>query len=214
MRKLILTLIIGLFAFSVQGQRSPNDEAFSYGGDKGFHVGQISVSAGIGAGNFLNFIINKGAGYVKLESSIKPILFIKGEYAVHKNIGVGLNFSHNGFDVGYRLPDTIQSFSNKVPVEVSVNYRSWSIMPRVNFHITPERAIDVYAGFGIGYRHNTFKFSDNDPGKDWDLPLGFVPSVGADFTLGARGYLTPNIGLYAEFGMAKAITQGGLVIAF
>ena len=215
MRKFVLITVLSFFCLAAQAQSwGSNDDAFKYGSDKGFRPGQFSLSAGMGAGNFLNFIVKKGVGYVKLESDIKPILFVKAEYAVHKNIGVGLNFAKNGFDVGYQLPDTFQSISGKLPVEVSVNYRSWSIMPRVNFHMTPEKAIDVYAGIGLGYRHNAVKFDDNDPNRNWDIPLGFVPSVGADFTVGARGYIVPNFGFYAEMGLAKAIVQGGVVLAF
>lgn len=206
---LLIAAFCGL-SFFARAQESTNP----FNG--GFSQGRLLLSAGVGTGNLLNVISNQLVTGNRLHYTKTPLLFFKGEYAINKNFGVGLNYAQAGFDLNYRRPT--DSFfeaqtNNKIPVEMAVKYHTWSVLARANYHFLPEKQFDVYIGMGIGYRHNSFTVSDNDPGKNWNISLPAIPSMGLDATVGVRAYIIPALAVYGEFGMAKGIVQGGLTLS-
>lgn len=189
----------------------------SGGNFEGFAKGKVLLTAGVGTGNLINTLTKQISLGDRLSYSKTPLLFFKGEYAISDHVGIGLNYAQTGFKLNYRRPtDSFieASTNNKIPVEMGVNYNSWSILARVNYHFIPNNQFDVYVGMGIGYRNNTFTVSDNDPGKNWDIKLPTIPSMGFDATVGVRAYVIPNLAAYGEFGMAKGLLQGGLTLSF
>lgn len=118
--------------------------------------------------------------------------------------GAGLNISRFGAewnDSGYKA---------------SMDALAFSLLFRVNkyHHITEK--LQLYSGFGIGYRGRITSFSTAKPGgykseevailTDSDMPIGF------EMTLGLRYALNPAVALYAEAGLARSMVQGGVCI--
>ena len=93
----------------------------------------------------------------------------------------------------------------------AVKYTAYSILARFNFHFGNSEVFDPYAGIGLGYRHNNYSYSGGDPDNQ-PLDVSGLLNTGLDFTIGARFYLTENIGLYGEVGIAKTPIQVGLVV--
>lgn len=187
------------------------------GSYNGFAKNKILISGGVGTGNLINTLSKQLIVGTKLNYTKTPLLFFKGEYAIDDHWGVGLSYAQTGFNLSYRRPT--DSFieaatNNKIPVEVGVEYKSFSVLGRANYHFIPNSQFDVYLGIGIGYRNNKFTVGDNDPLKNWDINLPAIPSLGLDATVGMRAYIIPNLAAYGEFGVAKGILQGGLTLSF
>jgi len=68
-------------------------------------------------------------------------------------------------------------------------------------------------GMGIGYRSSTWSYTTNNP-NEMSIPSFKTLPFGWEATIGARYFFTPNIGIYAEIGLAKAIFQLGLTGRF
>lgn len=218
MRKAFITLGLAVAScFSLFGQ---NQVA-----ETGFYPNRLIVQGGIGAGTGIGATFRVLKDYIDLNTQVKVPYFIKAEYAVHKNIGIGVNFARSGADFSYNLPDTVKVNGVAQLTNIDLKYRSWSIMPRINVHFFPESQADLYLGIGIGWRQNNFKISTNNEAAEFTIPLidqklsanipkvGFG-TVGMDATLGFRYFITPNLGVYSELGMAKGFVQAGAVLAF
>lgn len=198
----------------------------------GFVPGKFYFQAGLGAINLnaaaANRLKNEIAPNWKAVSiDGKPIWFAKGEYAISRHSGLGLTFAHSGFDINASL-DSLTKLN--IPVSGTLSYRSWSLLARYNFHVFPEKRFDLYGGIGLGYRANKFRLTDNDPDYSWwNFPIDLnvikkvipanltsvsYPTFGADLTIGMRYHILPPLAVYAEFGTAKSIAQGGVVIRF
>jgi hypothetical protein len=193
--------------------------------ETGFYPNRFIIQGGIGAGTGIGATFGLLKDYIDLNTKVKVPYFIKAEYAVHKNIGIGVNFARSGADFSFNLPDTVRVNGVAQLTNVDLQYRSWSIMPRINVHFFPASKADLYFGLGIGWRQNNFKISTNNEAAEFTIPLidykvnAKIPKVGfgtlgMDATLGFRYFITPNLGLYTELGMAKGFIQAGGVLAF
>jgi len=89
-----------------------------------------------------------------------------------------------------------------------------SALARMNIHFGSSDKLDVYWGFGIGYRTNNFKYYTTDPDDETVLAWKALLPIGFETTMGVRYYLTDNIGIYAEAGLGKSVAQAGLAIKF
>lgn len=198
----------------------------------GFVPGKFYVNAGLGFVN-LNSQAAKtiknsiAANWKSLAIDGKPIWFAKAEYAVSARSGVGLSFAHSGFDINGKLDSIVR---DNISVSGTLQYRSWSLLGRYNFHVFPEKRFDLYGGVGIGLRANNFSLVDNDPNKNWwNFPVDIsflkkvipanlttlsVPTLGGEITLGMKYHILPPLAVYLEFGTAKSIVQGGAVLRF
>lgn len=118
--------------------------------------------------------------------------------------GAGLNISRFGAewnDSGYKA---------------SLEAVAFSLLFRANKYHHISEKLQLYSGFGIGYRGRFTTFSTTRPGgykseevaslTDFDMPVGF------ELTLGLRYAVHPKVAVYTEAGLAKSMIQGGLSI--
>lgn len=178
-----------------------------------FEQGNVDVSAGYGFPNLVGAIFN---AYENQQSytakSVGPV-FAKLEYAASDKIGIGIDFAYASTKVTYLYED-INGSGNYVNYTNEWDLNGFSILARVNWHFGDSDAFDPYFGMGVGYRHNTYTFTSNDPFYGGDETLGSFNPFGFDMTVGARYFFTDNIGAYAELGIAKAPVQIGLTAKF
>jgi opacity protein-like surface antigen len=165
-----------------------------------FEQGKSQVSAGYGFGNFIQAVFSTYEVYEDFSSSITGPMFVKYEFGVSEKIGFGINFAFASASVSYK---------DVFAENQSINWSTWSGLARINRHFGSHEKFDPYIGLGVGYRSANWKFSESDLDVDNNLmPFGF------ESTLGARYMFTPNVGLYSEVGIAKAIFQFGLNAKF
>lgn len=174
-----------------------------------FNPGDITISAGYGFPSLTNTIFNIAEGENVSTTFIGPV-FAKVEYAISETVGFGLNF---GYSYGNATYTTQDGEIDSILYDSNFKYSSYSVLARFNFHFGNNEKFDPYAGIGMGYRNANYKYTGNDPdGAPSDLN-GFN-HFGLDFTIGARMYITDNIGIYGEVGVAKAPFQVGIVAKF
>lgn len=168
----------------------------------------VIVSAGYGFPSFTRNIFDLVEGENVDAYFIGPA-YLKAEFPINDRVGFGLNFAYVVGNATYVEQD---GQVDSIFYNTSVDYSSYSIIARVNFHFgAQDGRFDPYAGFGLGYRDATYKFTGGDP-DDEPNEAGAIFHLGMDFTIGTRFYLTENIGLYGEVGLAKSIMQAGVVI--
>ena len=170
--------------------------------------GSFTISAGYGFPSITKTIFNIVDGD-KISSSYYGPFYGKAEYKINETVGFGVNFAYASgnihlFSAGQEI-DTLF-------YDGAVKYTAYSILARFNFHFGNSEVFDPYAGIGLGYRHNNYSYSGGDPDNQ-PLDVSGLLNTGLDFTIGARFYLTENIGLYGEVGIAKTPIQVGLVVA-
>lgn len=168
----------------------------------------ITFSAGYGFPSFTRTVFNFVEGE-NVESMVIGPLYGKAEFALSDRVGLGVNFAYTHGNATYVTQD---GEIDSIFYNTSVDYTSYSVLARLNFHFgRPEGIFDPYAGLGLGYRNARYDYTGGDPD---DQPVGFdgLFHLGMDLTIGTRVYLTENIGLYGEVGLAKSIMQAGLVV--
>jgi len=165
----------------------------------------ISIGYGFGSYfrtfNFDSQITTIGPLYAKIE---KPITDQFG-------IGINMAFSKNTVRENYSYT-TDNGF---VSVEEITDINILSILARLTWHYGNFKTFDPYMGFGMGYRlvqsnniqNSPFNNSDSDDFRN-NIPFGF------DFTLGARYFFSPQVGVYTEFGIAQSVGQFGICAKF
>ncbi len=133
--------------------------------------------------------------------------------------GNGLQFSGNSITTiphdGINNSDTIKAVAEKY------SYKSLSINIRWNVYFINKEKYQLYVGIGLGYRMNTV-VSETNIQKYFPvastsirrLPSGLIQlydlPLGAEVTVGFRGYFYKDLGFYTEVGLAKSLLQGGL----
>ncbi len=169
----------------------------------------FSFSAGYGFPSITKTIFNIADGQNVQTIFIGPV-YGKVEYSISETVGFGLNFAYS---YGRATYETSDDEIDTLFYNTSFKYKSYSALARFNFHFGDSETFDPYAGVGFGYRNANYSYTSDDPeyeGKDVD---GFN-HFGLDFTIGARLFITENIGLYGEVGIAKSPMQAGIVVKF
>lgn len=136
------------------------------------------------------------------------------EYMVADNFGIGLDGNYAGAGFQYddiNTDDTLNTIQ-------SLKFRSDRIrvMLRLNYHFVQTENLDVYLGFGAGYRNvtRTVWWDDvQDDNSTLDFATGNSQPIAVRLALGGRYYFHPNIGLNFEMGISGGgIIQAGLAI--
>lgn len=175
-----------------------------------YEPGQLSFSAGYGFPNFARTALKVADGVSDLETSLAGPFYGKFEYAVTDVIGFGANVAYTHGSAVYQTSD---DNLDSILYDTRLNYDSYSVVGRINFHFGHADMVDPYAGIGLGYRNSKYSYVSDDPNLEKADINGFN-HFGLDFTLGARFYLTDNFGIYGEVGVAKTPLQIGLVAKF
>ncbi len=199
---LILTTITFLNTAKAGGKGSENS----------FDEGKVVVSGGYGAPWLSATVFNSYSS--NTDYSLKSIgpAYLKLEYGVTSWVGVGFNWAYANADINYTAADG--SYIEKH----TVSFTTMSFLGRVNFHFLPDNEkIDLYGGLGMGYRSGGWTFKSTSTNPNYSATNETTPTlipIGFEITLGGRYYFTPNIGMYAEIGLAKSPFQIGLCAKF
>lgn len=173
-----------------------------------FTNNSTSLTAGYGLVTFLgsNEIVDYYY-YETVKSHTGPF-YLKAERGVSEHIGIGLNFAYakNEWKTEY---DDYDNNGNPIVFTETDTRTTFSILARINFHLGYSKKFDPYLGIGLGYRQAHWSTDTDNPIAAFD---SFIESpVGMDIGIGVRYFIIPNIGAYAEVGLAKSLFQGGLV---
>lgn len=143
-------------------------------------------------------------------------LHLKYENRINKYIGLGVNMNYVSYHVSYieEQFDTIQGIP--APNKIDINYWNLATNLRANFYFfsPEERPIDLYLGFGIGFRYGKFKLTASNEQFAPSIGLPNLSYLGLESTLGCRYFPSENIGIYSELGLAKSIFQIGVTGRF
>lgn len=170
------------------------------------------VNGGYGFGNFIQTVFSIYEPYDAFKLKIMGPMFLKYEYAVSDNMGIGVSLAYASASVSYQ--DNDWTMTNGEVFKEQIDWSTYSILARMNFHFGDHDVIDPYWGFGMGYRIANWKYSNNDPDYNSDIEIGNFFPLGFETTFGCRFMFAESFGLYTEVGIAKAIFQVGLVGSF
>jgi hypothetical protein len=173
-----------------------------------FKQGNVVLSGGYGLGNLSRAILNTYNDETNYSSKGRGPFFAKFEYAISDHVGLGLNYAHVGVDAKWDI-----NYGSNENYKANLKWRNSSVLARVNVHFMEHEQLDLYWGTGLGYRFGQFTYKDNDPSRD-DISFPSVIPVGFETTFGIRYFFIPNLGAYAEVGIAKAPIQFGLAGKF
>lgn len=127
-------------------------------------------------------------------------LYLKAEYGVGESFSMGLNIAYIGMNASW--DDAVSGYNYKV------SRNNASFMLRLNKYWYNDNNVDVYTGFGIGYRTGGWQLESDDPSFT-DTP-GIAFPFAFETTLGIRGYFTENIAAFGEVGASKGLVQIGV----
>ena len=180
-----------------------------------FEKGKTIITGGQGFGNLTKAVLKAyqdEAGYKA--NSLGPI-FAKVEYGVSDKVGIGINVAHRGLSATYKNEYEETDEEGNTQTKTTTDKLTWnntSVLARLNIHFAKSEKLDAYWGAGLGYRFGSFKIKSESSDVNEDIPV--VNPFGFETTIGVRYYFIPNLGVYAEAGIAKAPIQFGLSAAF
>jgi opacity protein-like surface antigen len=134
------------------------------------------------------------------------------EYMVADNFGLGIdgNYAISGFQYNEDRIDSLGVITNGEYKYTATRLR---IMLRLNYHFVQTENLDVYAGFGAGYKRTTRKATWNGSDDGEASFSGSLLPIATRIALGGRYYFHPNIGLSWELGAGGGgILQAGLAV--
>lgn len=170
-----------------------------------FDQGISIVKAGYGFPSLIGSVFNayeQNSGY---KASAFGPAYLKYEYGVSEKVGLGVNIAYGKNEISYTDANNYKE---------SVTRTTYSVLARLNFHFANSKKFDPYFGPGVGFRSAEWKFKSTDPSGFDNQTIPNLFPFGLEFTIGANYYLTDNIGLYAEAGIAKSPVQFGLAFKF
>lgn len=191
-----LALIIGVSGLSLSAQ---DEETYA------FQKGNLYFSVGAGVPNQNSLILKPILNEQDFSYQGRGPFHFKAEYALLKNLGIGISVNRVAFDARFKVnnPQLSQYFDYRL------RYASSSFLLRLNGQVPLGRTTSIYGGAGIGFKSGRPRLESEDPMmKDFSFPFMFP--VGLELTAGFRWMPTPYLGLYVETGMAKSFIQTGL----
>lgn len=189
MKKLTLALVAGAMALMPTITKA-----------QAFEQGTSQISLGYGFVNTTQSFLSASdpTAYPDFKFSALGPMFLKYEYGVTEKIGFGLNVAYANAGIEY---------TNGAET-ASLKWWNASFNARVNRHFGTSDKFDPYMGLGMGYKLGEWKVEGDDETGE---RKAFIP-LGLEATFGSRYMFTPNIGAFAEVGIAKGVIQAGLNI--
>lgn len=202
-KKTLVIILLTVFVIS--------DNIYAQSFKEGTHV----INVGVGFPN-IPLLLLKTNGYNTSEhktSGAGPI-HLRYEYAFTSGFGIGLSVNFNSYNTNWNSKQVVNNTS--ITYNNSIKGSSLNLLVRANKHWTVNEKIDVYFGAGIGYNHRKYEeiiesANNRTPTKSYGDAI--LP-IGIESTVGARYYITKNIGAYLDLGYAKDIIQTGIVARF
>ncbi len=138
-------------------------------------------------------------------------LHLRSEQAVAEWFGIGVSVNIAYFRASWKTTDP---FNPSTTYLKDLQVTSMSFLLRSWLHFVPRHPfIDPYFSFGFGYRWNEVQYNNGgDPYDDDALVYDFVFPMAFEAALGFRYYITRNLAIYAETGIAKSIINFGLTL--
>lgn len=167
----------------------------------------VALSVGYGFPSLTKTAFNIANGDNVKSYYVGP-LYGKAEFALSETVGFGIDFAYARGSATYQTQD---NEIDSLFYNTNFTYTSYSALARVNFHFGHSDNFDPYTGVGLGYRNANYKYTGGDPDATPSEVNGFN-HFGMDFTIGGRYYITENIAIYGELGIAKSPIQVGLVV--
>ncbi len=208
MKKFILYLSFSLLSVGLKAQ---DDELLKW-----------NVSIGVGAPNMSRY-----SSFINKTFKTKPDYSIKGkgpfhfkvEYRPNWWLGVGLNVNHSSYTINYTMDNYLNTSTGVyMPNLITIKNSSTAFNVRGNLHLLNPKNYgpqgDIYWGIGLGFKAGKLKVGAQYPEATPSISFPNLWPIGIETTLGVKYYLTPNIGAYAELGLAKSIIQIGATAAF
>ena len=185
-----------------------------------FHRGIQLISLGYGAPNMggLVFKAIKDDNPDASASGIGP-LYLKYEYAMTNNIGLGLVTRYTSSKLEYPVKSTGYDVNGNPTAEDSTytygqSMTSIGAMARFNYHFSTSRRFDPYAGIGLGYGYSKLKLDLGGDLKGINTTVKSPTPLAMELTIGARYFFSSKIAAYGEIGFSQSIANFGLSIAF
>jgi opacity protein-like surface antigen len=178
-----------------------------------FPEGSNSISIGYGGVTLLSSISKNFDNYADVKYSGMGPIYFKFEHAMTDNLGLGVNVAYATNEWNYKYTGS-DANGNPATYTETTTRSTYSILARLNYHIGSNDKFDPYLGLGLGYRDATWKYDSTAPEGTSGVELKGLMPLGMELTMGLRYFFTDNIGLYAEFGAAKSVLQGGLSVKF
>lgn len=195
MKRFLSLALATLLAAVVQAQHLTDNVAFSAG------LGTLS--------NLFNQTL--GSHGVSSESLLGPYHF-KMEKRVMNHLSIGLSSSVMRSTTYSPMTRSLGGDISNMTNQVSNEAKRWSygVAARANYHIGNSRRFDPYFGAGLGYRSHNWNGSNADyDGMNFHIANS---PIAYEFGIGARYYILPGIGVYAEFGAGQSLLQTGFII--
>lgn len=203
MRSTLLLLAMGFMAYTANAQ---SDAGFKH-----------TLSFGAGAPNLPVLFFNIYDSKDNFKTEGKGPYHLKYENRINNFLSLGLNINNMSYHVSYteKVLDTVNGVILPNNIDIRSNNTSFNVRGNLHF-INPEKndKLDVYMGIGLGLRFGKLKVSSQYESFTPSIKLPNLSRIGFEGTIGMRYFLADNIGVYAEFGPAKSLIQGGLSLRF
>ncbi len=172
-----------------------------------YERGDNVISAGYGIASYTGFYSRSlsSDGYSDIESSGTGPVYLKFSHAMSDKISLGLNFAYEQREFSYKESDDfyVSEYTYYETVE------GFSLNARLDWHFATSEKVDPYFGLGFGFKDSQWSYKSNNPFDDDEMEQDIIP-LGFETTLGLRYFVSQNVGLYAEVGVAKSIFQFGV----
>ena len=171
-----------------------------------FEEEKMYISLGYGGPNLSASLFKVYESLVGYKVTGVGPIHAKFEYAVSDKIGIGASLNFVNTNVQWDV------ISGSETYEQGYKYMALAANARINWHFVDNDKLDVYYGLGLGYNYSNSEFYTSVPNglEDATFSISGIP-IGFETTFGVRYLFTDNIGIYAEFGWAKSVAQGGLI---
>jgi len=138
-------------------------------------------------------------------SGIGPIT-VKFEHGLGDEFGLGVVVGYSQSQVQWTGNNGLEDYT------YNFKFQKLTAVARMNWHFFTDEHWDAYGGIGVGYKSSTFSWDTNDTDYDQEEFNGLPAAM--SFSMGARYYFNPNIGLFFETGIGHGYMQAGLQAKF
>jgi len=129
------------------------------------------------------------------------------DYQFSRMMSAGVLVTHNKVSAPY------YNYNNNGSPDFTAKLNNWGIMLNLVRYIPAGKTVAPYLRTAIGINSWQQDYTDAN-GKPINMPGVSLPDFAYQAGIGAKFYLTPHAGLFAEVGYGKYIAQAGLAFKF